>query len=355
MARPPVTPRLPTPWPYTEAELQKIRDSLPAEGADGAIEWVILAASFFLGDRWGPRPKPHQELLRALLSSEALTRAAQALSVEALAHLPGHPWPGARDPSHPYDLGGVLPRFEHDCRVALRRFERPVIGAPVKRDEEALIYRLWIGWRSAGAARGWPAFRSACIEPLMTSRFAEKVQPARREERAWQSLLRRARARFEGARNQANFDQLNCVDRRARKAHHLRTNRGGTRPMTHALQQGAADRRRNYRRREAAAYIREKHNVPCAETTLATLASRGGGPCFYLFGKIPIYPEEGLDSWVEARMGAPVRSTSEARGVPREPHRKAPTASTTPAEPSRLGKPSKTSLPASAAANVPAK
>jgi N6-adenosine-specific RNA methylase IME4 len=87
---------------------------------------------------------------------------------------------------------------------------------------------------------------------------------------------------------------------------------------------------RNYRRREAAAYIREKYNVPCAEATLATSASRGGGPWFYLFGRIPIYPEQSLDSWVEARMGAPVRSTSEARNVPGEPLRKAPTLSTTP-------------------------
>jgi hypothetical protein len=202
MARPPVTPRLLTPWPYEEADLQRIRRTLPADGADGAIEWAILAAQFFLADRRGPWPNPHQELCDALLASEALTRAVQALSPKALAGLPGHPWPGTRDPSHPYDFGGVLPSFEHDCRVALRRLKRAVIGAPVKRDEEALIYRLWIGWRSAAAAReGWPAFRSACIGPLMTSRFAKALRPTGREERAWQSLLARARARFEGARN----------------------------------------------------------------------------------------------------------------------------------------------------------
>ena len=83
--------------------------------------------------------------------------------------------------------------------------------------------------------------------------------------------------------------------------------------MNHVLQQETSGRRRNYRRREAAAYVREKHNVPCSEATLATLASRGGGPCYCLFGRIPIYSEEGRDAWVEARMGAPVRSTSEAR------------------------------------------
>ena len=85
--------------------------------------------------------------------------------------------------------------------------------------------------------------------------------------------------------------------------------------MTHALQLEAAGRRPRHRRRGAAAYVREKHNVPCAEATLATLATRGGGPPFFLFGRIPIYPEEGLDEWVEQRLGAPVRSSSEARSL----------------------------------------
>ena len=201
MATPAATSRLLIPWPYTEAELQRIRDTLPADGAEGAIEWAILAANFFLCDRWGPRPNSREELMRALLASKALTLAIQALSPEALARLPGHPWPGTRDPSHPYDFGGVLPRFEHDCQGALKRLERAANGAPVKRDEEALIHRLWIGWRSVGGGRGWPAFRSACIEPLMTSRFAKELRPSRRSERAWQSLLARARARFAGARN----------------------------------------------------------------------------------------------------------------------------------------------------------
>jgi hypothetical protein len=87
MARPPVTPRLLTPWPYTEAELERIRATLPADRADGAIEWAILAAHFFLADRWGPRPNPYQELADALRASEALTRAVQALSPEARARL----------------------------------------------------------------------------------------------------------------------------------------------------------------------------------------------------------------------------------------------------------------------------
>jgi hypothetical protein len=205
LARPPVTTRLLPPWPYTEAELQRIRDTLPADGADAIIESVILAATFFFGDRWPPQPNPYQELSQAVRASKELTLAVRALSAEALARLPAHPWPGTRQPSHPYDLGGILPWFEKDCQLALQGLQPAIIGAPAKLDEEAFIYRLWTAWRSAHAmkppARGWPAFRSACFEPLMASRHPKELRPSPREERAWQSLRKRALARFEGAIN----------------------------------------------------------------------------------------------------------------------------------------------------------
>jgi hypothetical protein len=204
MAKPPVNPRLLTPWPYTDAELQRIRYTLPADAADDVIESVILAASFFLGDRWPPQPNPYHELSQVLHASKELTLAVRSLTPEALARLPANPWPGTRQPSHPYDFGEALPRFEHDCQLALQGLQRVTTGAPVKLDEEDYIYRLWTAWMSAHAmkppARGWPAFRSACVEPLMASRFAKGVPPSARGERGWQSLLTRARARFENAK-----------------------------------------------------------------------------------------------------------------------------------------------------------
>jgi hypothetical protein len=124
--------------------------------------------------------------------------------------------------------------------------------------------------------------------------------------------------------------------------------------MTHALQQGMADHRRKHRRREAATYVREKHNAPCTGATLATLASRGGGPRFYLWGRIPIYSEEDLDAWVEARMGAPVRSTSESRARSLEAHRTVAAPLMSPAEWSRSAK-QRPSQPACGADKAPAK
>ncbi len=67
---------------------------------------------------------------------------------------------------------------------------------------------------------------------------------------------------------------------------------------------------RNYRRADAAAYLREKYGCPCSTQHLAKLAVIGNGPAFFKFGRYPIYPEAGLDRWAMARMSPPLASTS---------------------------------------------
>ncbi len=52
---------------------------------------------------------------------------------------------------------------------------------------------------------------------------------------------------------------------------------------------------------------------PISQATLATLASRGGGPAFQLWGRKPLYRWGSALEWAESRLTAPVRSTSEAR------------------------------------------
>jgi hypothetical protein len=54
---------------------------------------------------------------------------------------------------------------------------------------------------------------------------------------------------------------------------------------------------------------------PISKATLATLASRGGGPAFQLWGKKPLYSWGTALKWAEGRLRAPVRSTSEARAA----------------------------------------
>ena len=49
--------------------------------------------------------------------------------------------------------------------------------------------------------------------------------------------------------------------------------------------------------------------------TLATLASRGGGPRYIYFGKRPLYTQADLDDWITSRSSAKVKNTSERYAV----------------------------------------
>ncbi|MGH7092193.1 MAG: hypothetical protein ACREFB_01495 [Stellaceae bacterium] len=73
----------------------------------------------------------------------------------------------------------------------------------------------------------------------------------------------------------------------------------------------AIDPRRHYRRREAAAALREI-GIPISASSMATGASRGRDmPPFRRFGRVPLYLGEDLLAWIEARLTALVRSTAE--------------------------------------------
>ncbi len=52
--------------------------------------------------------------------------------------------------------------------------------------------------------------------------------------------------------------------------------------------------------------------LPTASATLATMATRGGGPPYQVWGRTPLYRWGDLISWAEARLSAPRCSTSEA-------------------------------------------
>jgi hypothetical protein len=50
---------------------------------------------------------------------------------------------------------------------------------------------------------------------------------------------------------------------------------------------------------------------PVRAATLATKASRGGGPPFRRFGRVPLYPWGTSLGWATSRLGPLMRSTSE--------------------------------------------
>jgi hypothetical protein len=64
--------------------------------------------------------------------------------------------------------------------------------------------------------------------------------------------------------------------------------------------------------RDAAAAALTAAGYPVARATLATRASRGGGPPFRRFGVRPLYTWGDLITWAQSRLGPPMHSTSEA-------------------------------------------
>ncbi len=54
-----------------------------------------------------------------------------------------------------------------------------------------------------------------------------------------------------------------------------------------------------------------EHGFPVSAKTLATMATRGGGPPFHKFGRAVLYRWGDALAWAEARLSAPRRTTSE--------------------------------------------
>jgi hypothetical protein len=72
------------------------------------------------------------------------------------------------------------------------------------------------------------------------------------------------------------------------------------------------DRTRRLDRRETAAALTEA-GFPIAASTLATLATRGGGPRYVVFNRRCLYDISEAMRWAEERAGAPAATASEAR------------------------------------------
>jgi hypothetical protein len=65
------------------------------------------------------------------------------------------------------------------------------------------------------------------------------------------------------------------------------------------------------RRSDVPNYLASKHGIDIAVSTLAKMATVGGGPAMQYSGRIPLYHIQDLDAWAEARLSKAVRSTSE--------------------------------------------
>ncbi len=70
-------------------------------------------------------------------------------------------------------------------------------------------------------------------------------------------------------------------------------------------------RTKRLRRHAASEYLMTAWGLSYVPTTLAKLATLGGGPPMEYAGRIPLYPQDGLDVWASAKIGPRVNSTSE--------------------------------------------
>jgi hypothetical protein len=66
-----------------------------------------------------------------------------------------------------------------------------------------------------------------------------------------------------------------------------------------------------YLRRADLAKALTEAGFPTASATLATKATRGGGPPFRLYGRVPLYRWGDALDWAKSRLSDPLRNTSE--------------------------------------------
>lgn len=81
------------------------------------------------------------------------------------------------------------------------------------------------------------------------------------------------------------------------------------------LEHSPAKHCRRYRRLDASAYLKEVWGLSYTPRTLAKMACVGGGPPMEYVGRFPLYPQDGLDAWVSAKIGPRVNSTSERQQI----------------------------------------
>lgn len=65
------------------------------------------------------------------------------------------------------------------------------------------------------------------------------------------------------------------------------------------------------RRDEVSQYLDIIHGITLAPSTLASMATRGGGPPFNLMNRTPLYPRDALDCWALEKLGPLRYSTSD--------------------------------------------
>ena len=68
------------------------------------------------------------------------------------------------------------------------------------------------------------------------------------------------------------------------------------------------------RRKDASRYLQEKWGISRTHSTLAKLATTGGGPKFQYANRTPLYPLDALDLWAQSIL-SPLKSSASDRNA----------------------------------------
>ena len=163
-------------WPYTTEEIDAIRELLPPENREAAIQWLVRAAQLYVfaqtrGKRSNSNPRKEIERLRNALVE--LFDALMNLSPDARSYLTKNMRAGVRlpdeDPFTAESLRHAIDRFDHENRLEL--LPEPIRGGArprlyEKRWAERVREAFALAHGGKPPRRGFPAFQNACLVAL---------------------------------------------------------------------------------------------------------------------------------------------------------------------------------------------
>jgi hypothetical protein len=183
-------------WPYTASEIKRIQEILPPDN-ERAVALVVEGAkqyAWMAEGRAQHKPNPKREIKKLSAAILEMRRALQ-LSVRAENHLSDHyrQSPAYDEPMHVVNFWDALRRFEVENAEGFKKAPSAPPGAISRNFERSLEKHLRCAFdlaRSKKSSRGWPAFLSACVEPLQKRHAMPGIQL-----KSWQDKSRKNLAR----------------------------------------------------------------------------------------------------------------------------------------------------------------
>jgi hypothetical protein len=179
-------------WPYTTSEVAKIRELLPP-GSKTALMLIVEGAKQYAWMTEGKarcKPNPKRELEKLAAAILEMRRALQ-LSESTENHLRAHyrQSPAYETSMHAVEFWDALLRFQVENAEGFKTAPTAQAGAIRRNFERSLEKHFRDAFelaRGKKSSRGWPAFLSACVEPLQKRHHMPGI-----ELKSWQDKNRK--------------------------------------------------------------------------------------------------------------------------------------------------------------------